>query len=87
MSFTIVCFFSGGYLYATAHLGVLYVVPTFSLNSKLFTFTTAPSIPNVSLSLFSPIFLISSITSFISLHKTLTGFTLNPNSSRYSKLS
>ena len=55
ISFKIVSFFSGGYLYAIAHFGTLNVVPNSSLNFKLSTFTTAPSIPNVSSSLLSPI--------------------------------
>ena len=84
ISLTLVSFFSGGYLYATAHFGVLYVVPIFSLNSKLFTLTTAPSIPKVKLSLSLPIFSIALITSFIFLHNIFTGFTLNPIFSRYS---
>lgn len=69
---------------STAHFGVLYVVPIFSLNSKLFTLTTAPSIPKVKLSLSLPIFSIALITSFIFLHNIFTGFTLNPIFSRYS---
>ena len=80
ISITFVSFFSGGYLYATAHLGVLKVVPIFSLNSKLFTFTTAPSIPKLRFSLSSPIFFIASSTSSIFLHNILTGLTLKPNS-------
>ena len=76
MSSSFVSFFSGGYLYAIAHFGVLYVVPKISLKCKLSTFTTAPSIPNDSFSLSSPIFLIASIASSIVLHSFLTGTTL-----------
>ena len=65
ISFKMVSFFSGGYLYATAHLGVLAVVPKISLNFKLSTLTTAPSIPNVRFSLSSPIFSIAFSTSCI----------------------
>ena len=83
MSSSFVSFFSGGYLYAIAHFGVLYVVPKISLKCKLSTFTTAPSIPNDSFSLSSPIFLIASIASSIVLHSFLTGTTLNP---RFSSL-
>ena len=70
-------------MYAIAHFGVLYVVPKISLKCKLSTFTTAPSIPNDSFSLSSPIFLIASIASSIVLHSFLTGTTLNP---RFSSL-
>ena len=56
MSFNIVSFCSGGYLYATAHFGVLNVVPIFSLKAKLSTFTTAPSIPKFKVGLSFPIF-------------------------------
>ena len=84
ISFTIVSFFSGGYLYAIAHLGTLNVVPKNSLCSKLSTFTTAPSIPKLKNSLSSPILLIAFITSSILLHKILTGLTLNPSFSIYS---
>ena len=35
---------SGGYLYATAHLGVLDVAPRFFCVFMSFTFTTTPSI-------------------------------------------
>ena len=87
ISFNFVSFFSGGYLYATAHFGVLYVVPNFSLSSKLSTLTTAPSIPNDIFSLSFPIFSIAFIASSILLQSIFTGFTLNPNFSRYSKLS
>ena len=65
MSFKIVSFLSGGYLYAIAHLGTLLVVPIISLNFKSSTFTTAPSIPNVKLSLSSPILFIAFLTSSI----------------------
>ena len=87
MSFKIVSFCSGGYLYAIAHLGVLNVFPIFSLRARLSTFTTAPSIPNVNWSRFSPISLIASIASSIVLQFFLNGTTLNPNSARYSNSS
>ena len=87
MSFNIVCFCSGGYLYAIAHLGVFTVVPNISLNFKSSIFITAPSIPNVKSSLISPIFLIASFTSSIVSHGIRTGFTLNPSFSRYSSSS
>jgi len=83
ISFKIVSFFSGGYLYATAHLGTFAVCPIFSLNSKSSTFTTAPSIPNVKSFLSSPILFIAFITSSALLHNILTGLTLNPNFSKY----
>ena len=79
ISSSLVSFFSGGYLYAIAHLGTLEVVPIFSLNFKLSTFITAPSIPKVNSSLSSPIFFIASIASGMLLHDTKTGFTLNPS--------
>ena len=63
MSFKIVSFCSGGYLYATAHFGTFDVVPNISLKCKSSTFTTAPSIPKVKFSLSSPIFSIAFITS------------------------
>ena len=67
ISFKVVSFCSGGYLYATAHLGVLAVVPNISLKFKSSTFTTAPSIPNVKFSLSSPIFWIAVFISSIVL--------------------
>ena len=84
ISFNIVSFFSGGYLYAIAHLGALNVVPIFSLNSRLSTFITAPSMPNVKSSLFSPILFIPFMTSSIVVHLYITGFTLNPIFFKYS---
>ena len=87
MSFNIVSFCSGGYLYAIAHLGVFAVVPNISLNFKLSTFITAPSIPNVSVSLISPIFFIAFFTSSKLLQDIRTGFTLNPKLSKYSNSS
>ena len=87
ISFNFVSFFSGGYLYAIAHLGVLAVVPKISLKSNSSTFTTAPSIPNVNFSLSFPIFSIAFFISFISLQGIRTGFTLNPNLSKYSNSS
>lgn len=62
---TTVSFCSGGYLYATAHLGYLEVTPKISLNFKLFTLITAPSVPKVNLSLLSPISITFSIASSI----------------------
>ena len=59
ISFKIVSFFSGGYLYATAHLGTFMVEPNISLKCKSSTLITAPSIPNVKFSLSSPIFSIA----------------------------
>lgn len=87
ISFKIVSFCSGGYLYAIAHFGTLYVVPKIFLSSKLSTLTTAPSIPNFNFSLSSPIFFIASIASSIPLQYIFTGFTLNPNVSKYSSCS
>jgi len=82
ISKSLVSFFSGGYLYATAHFGVLYVVPIISLNFRLLTFTTAPSIPKDIFSLSAPIFLIASIASSILWQRIRTGFTLNPISAK-----
>ena len=87
ISFKIVSFVSGGYLYATAHLGTFTVVPNISLNFRLFIFITAPSIPNVSSSLISPIFCIAFFTSSMFVHGIRTGFTLNPSFSKYSSSS
>jgi len=54
-------------------LGTLLVVPKISLNDKSSTFTTAPSIPKLKLSLSSPIFSIALITSSSFSHNILTG--------------
>ena len=82
ISFKIVSFFSGGYLYAIAHLGTFDVVPSSSLNFRLSTFITAPSIPNDSCSLFSPISFIALKASSILAHNFLNGTTLNPKSAK-----
>ena len=87
ISINFVSFFSGGYLYAICHLGLFAVVPSISLNAKSSTFITAPSIPNVKLSLSCPIFSIAFFTSSGVLQKILTGFTLNPNFSYYNNSS
>ena len=62
ISFTLVSFFSGGYLYATAHLGTFAVEPNMSRKAKSSTFTTAPSIPKLSSSRICPIFSIAAFT-------------------------
>ncbi len=48
-----------------AHLGVLKVVPKFSLKFKSSTFITAPSVPKLKPSLLSPMLSISFIASSI----------------------
>ena len=83
MSFNIVSFFSGGYLYATAHLGTFVVTPISSLCAKLSTLTTAPSISNFSSPLLSPISLIAANISFTVLHFFKYGDITNPCSSKY----
>ena len=85
ISFNIVSFCSGGYLYAIAHFGTLNVVPIFSLKFKSSTFITAPSIPNGIFSLSSPIFSIAFTASFMLLQNIFTGFTLKPIFSKYNK--
>ena len=56
MSITLDSFFSGGYLYATAHFGHLAVLPNISRSDKLLSFTTAPSISKGNSILVSPSF-------------------------------
>ncbi len=55
MSFSVVCFSSGGYLKATAHFGYLAVEPKISRCEKSSTLITAPSISNSRLPRSSPI--------------------------------
>ena len=83
ISFNIVSFFSGGYLYAIAHLGTFAGCPIFSLKFKSSTLITAPSIPKDREFLSCPILFIAFITSSALLHSILTGFTLNPSFSNY----
>ena len=80
ISNSFVCFSSGGYLKAIAHLGYFAVEPRMSLCEKSSTLITAPSISYSSEPLASPILSISAIASSMLSTFLYVGIVLKPSS-------